>query len=189
MKKIGLAIMALLVFSAATPLYASVLNFTDTTLFTQTGTLPSEDYDGHNGWWGPNVKWLSGFGDYVTWTHHFSFEQTLEDVLSGTLSITLYDNDPLDNRLWKKEYALGWGEDASWALGEVDPITYSYSVNTNYLEDGTYRVTLMSLGGDFGIERSDLEITYNGTPEPATLSLLGLGLTGLLGSRRKKRSI
>lgn len=180
-KSIFLIAVTLLVIGLTGTSYALI----DTTLFSATGTTPPEDYNSHNTWWGPNVQWLSGLLDYVCWTHHFTVP--CQDITCGVLSLTLYDDDPADNKWWKYELGFGWGEDFSWDFGEVDPGIYSYSVNGDYLEDGTYSVFLKSLGGGFGICQSDLEIICKTppAPEPATMSLLGLGILGLAGFRKK----
>lgn len=88
-----------------------------------------------------------------------------------------------------KEYALGWGEDWVFDFGEVDSGTAGpYEIDFDYLLDGKYQVTIASsiLGGDFYIVQSDLTITYEPVPEPATMLLLGTGLIGLAAGSRKK---
>lgn len=171
--------------------------FTDTTWFTDNGTNPEEDYVSHG--WG-DVNRLDGWHDltdglvaggmrtghdYVKWTHHFPFDPPAAEVLSGTVTLWLSDDE--DDPWWQPcEFALGWGEDRTWGFGEVDSGDYSYDVTASYLEDGEFTITLVSLWGDFFIDKSDLEITYNPVPEPSTMLLLGCGLIGLAGFGRKR---
>ena len=63
----------------------------------------------------------------------------------------------------------------------------TYGVNVvDALADGAFRVSIVSVWGDFYIDQSELRINYTPVPEPTTTLLLGLGLVGLAGVRRKK---
>ena len=185
MKKalIGLSGM-LLLFGTVSVAGATPITFTDITTFTATGTNSSEDLDGYGG---DYVNKLEGVGDWVKWTHKYDFIPAVDTVLSGNLSIYLID-DEADNRWWKKELAFGWAEDGTWDLGEVNTDIYSYDVSAKFLADGEFTIKLMSVGGDFYIDKSELEITYKPVPEPATMLLFGAGLVGLAGIHRKKRA-
>ena len=144
------------------------LPITDITTFNSTGTNPAEDYVSHGQ---GTVNKLDGALDYVKWTHHFDFDPPAEEVLSGTITISLRDDGD-----WWGEFAFGWTEGGSWDLGEVDTGDYSYSVGASYLADGTFTVTLASVLGDFYIDQSALEISYNpiaSIPDVTTLALLG----------------
>ena len=195
MKKLLMLLCAvMLVFGMVGGASALPITFTDTTTFTELGTNPTEDYDDHN--WG-DVNRLDGFLDYVAWTHHFSFDPPADEVLSGMLTLHLRDD-----RGWTGaedfwfEFGGGIGEDLTWDFGEVDTGSYAYDITTSSLEDGSYSVIVGSLGGDFYIDQSDLEITYSPAtatatapvPEPATILLMGFGLLGLVGYSRKRFS-
>ena len=185
----GLAMLFVVGISGAT-----LITITDTTIFTESGTVESLDYNSHG--WG-EVNRLDGPFDYVYWTHHYEFAPPAAAVIDGSLTLWLRDdsvNDPF-------EFAFGWAEDGTWGFGEVDTDDYTFDVNAPYLEDGSFSVVLASLWDDFYIDRSDLKITYNSialsvpsassapiapVPEPATMFLLGSGLIGISIVGRKQ---
>ena len=186
MKKFLMFLCAVMLVFAVTGVAEAVpITFTDTTVFTETGTNLPEDYDDHG--WG-DVNFIEGSGDYVTWTHYFDFDPAAEEVLSGGLTLWLSDDetDTYNPATW--EIGIFWAEDGTWEMGGVDTGTYGYDISASCLDDGTFTVTLVSVTGDFYIDKAELDITYNPVPEPSTILLMGSGLLGLVGYSRKRFS-
>jgi hypothetical protein len=160
----------------------------DTTYFTATGTNQPGDYDDHG--WG-DVNRLDGTLDFVSWTHHFVFDPAFETIDSGVLALSLRDDGG-----WFDGIELGFGitESGQWDFGLVTTANYAYDIEVSSLADGSFSVLLASLFGDFYIDKSVLTIAY--TPftgavtrvsEPGVVTLLGLGLIGLVVVRRARR--
>ena len=164
---------------------ATIYTVTDMTQFTPSGTIEAGDYVSHG--WG-DVNKLDGISDYVRWNHRFSFDPPADQLLSATLTISLYDDsEEGDGGFlgWRNEYAFGWAESGQWELGEVDTGEFTYGiVNLSFLSDGIFQVTIASLYGDFHIDRSLLTVNYTPVPEPTTILLVGFGLISLAAFRR-----
>jgi hypothetical protein len=185
MKRLFFILIAFLMLSSTS--FATPITFTDTTLFTATGTNAQEDLVGYG--WGA-VNKLNGMFDYVAWKHQFAFVPPVKTILKASLSVYLTDDEA--DKSWNLstwELAFGYAEDGSWDLGEIDTGVNKYGVNVAYLNNGEFDVKIISLGGDFYIDKSELQITYEPfapVPEPSTLLLLGGGLLGLCYFGRKK---
>jgi hypothetical protein len=189
MKRAACALVVFVSVLASTTLFAA--SVTDQIAFGSAGitTESSDTYaDAFSYGWGA-VNFLNGTGDWISWTHAFA-PVIPANVTGATLAVTLRDD--ASDAFFSNEYALGWTESGQWAVGEVNTGTYSYNVNFAYLADGRFEVTLASLGGDFYVDSSSLNITYNSSgpvsvPEPSLLLFLGIGLVvvGVVVWRRK----
>lgn len=182
MKKVVIAGLLISVFASSSIVFGDIITLTDVTTFSAIGTNEASDLVDYG--YG-TVSKLDGFGDFITWEHQYIFNPPVQDILSADLTLSLRD----DNDCFL-EYALLLREGSWAAAGEVDNANYQFNANVNSVADGSYRVSLASLGGDFYIDRSKLTITYNSAasvPEPSVISLLGISIFGIgLLIRRKK---
>ena len=188
-KLVILASAVAFVFGFAGVSVGALFTINDITYFHEYTTTAQEDlidYGGHF------VNKLEYSGDWVKWTHYYNFDPPADTILSGGLEIYLRDdeNDGWNPRTW--DFGIGWGEDATWDLGEVDTGTYEYNVNVGFLTDGRFTITLASLWGDFFIDHSKLTIKYESdsvsVPEASIMLLLGPSLIALgIFGRRKSR--
>jgi hypothetical protein len=124
----------------------------------------------------------------------------IDSITSGSLSIWLYDDAFFGDLpfLGDANETVGFRFDGgSWtASEEVDGNIFIWDdfdfIVTSLISDGMLNVNIRANRGDFRFGSSHLEAWGNrgdgvAVPEPATLSLFGLGLLGLgFAARRRK---
>ena len=156
--------------------------------------------------------WAGDSGTYINPDHSYSYTHDITDWGSGSyrpgidsissahLSIWLYDDAFFSDLpvLGDGQETVGFRFDnGSWSSSEaVDGNVIFWDsfdfIVTSLVSDGKLNVKIRSNRGDFQFGASHLEAWGNksggrSVPEPATLSLFGLGLLGLgFVARRKK---
>jgi hypothetical protein len=157
----------------------------DTTLFMEDTTSQESDLLSFGG---DQINKLEHVLDWVGWTHHLEFLPPASQILSATLTLSLIDDDPnLEGPGASREYGLAVLEDGAWGFTEVSTLAYTFHIDISSLSDKEFNVFVYSLGGDFIIESSTLEISYNPVPIPSTLILLGSSSLALMALRIRKR--
>lgn len=117
-------------FGATSLAYALPISLQDVTNFNATGMDAPGDYDDH-GWGTVNI--LDGTGDYVSWTHSFLFNPSVDTILSATLGLNFQDDKYKNicffgckyiSDAYISEFGIGYGEDGTWDIGEIDTGLY-----------------------------------------------------------------
>lgn len=162
--------------------------------------VPADIYDLEHKYaysWG--IRWAPPAGEYIT-----SASLLIKDIYNWTpettdrLHVRLL-NDTLEgvNTYWDgkhpSDYFSGQGVHL-FTYTDPDDNASAEDIVYNFTAADISALTAYSANGDFGFGfdpdchyyNGGVEFTVEVIPEPATLSLLGLGLLGLLGRKRRK---
>jgi hypothetical protein len=113
------------------------------------------------------------------------FNPLTDTITSAVLSLYLYD----DNDRRPETFRIRFDADPSTGPYTLEENVFTFSGDFNPLLDGILRVRLRGAAGDFFFGSSSLSVTADRktepVPVPATLLLLGSGLLGIAGIRKR----
>jgi hypothetical protein len=194
-KKLFLKAVAIAALALTASASADIINLTDVTLFTATGTISAEDYVAH-GWGDVNYleKRVGTNSDFVSWNHQFTFDPPAKQFISADLTLFFVDDNDLSTV--KTEHGKLLLENGSWHTIFESVLNGSwereFGIDVASVEDGNLFVSVKNHMANTGfyLTKSVLNVTYNTVPEPTAISafvLGGISLLGFAASRKRTK--